>query len=241
MSNLSHQVSMFRGRTVMKNYKYIIYDLDGTLIDTRSGVKEAVRKTIDDLGLIPLDEKVLESFVGPPMQDSFQKYYSFDMESALSAANLFRENYKKYSLFGGELYPGIIEMLRSQKKSMLKIAVATNKSHENAIAILNHFGISDFCSCMKGSDMEGKLSKADIINLCIAEFGALKEEVLYIGDSYYDSKGAEEAGIDFLGVTYGFGFRSRSDFMNIRYVSICENVEGINRFLELGVKNKAGI
>lgn len=235
MSNLSHQAGMFRGEgIVMKHYKYIIYDLDGTLIDTRPGVKDAVKKTINDLGLVPLDKKTLESFVGPPMQDSFQKYFDFEEESALSAANLFRENYKKYSLFRGKVYPGIIEMLHIQKEREISIAVATNKSHENAMAILAYFGISDFCSYMRGTDMGGKLSKADIINLCIAELGASKKEVLYIGDSYYDSEGAGKVGIDFLGVTYGFGFRNHTDFLNVRHVAVCENVEDINRFLEIG-------
>lgn len=217
----------------MRKYKYIIYDLDGTLIDTRPGVKDAVKKTIKDLNLMIPDKETLESFVGPPMQESFQKHYGFGKEKALEAANLFRDNYKKYSLFEGEVYPQVLEMLHSQKIRKIKIAVGTNKSHENAVAILEHFGISKYCSYIKGSDMGGKLSKADIIKLCINELNAPVEEVLYIGDSHYDSEGAEEAGIDFLGVTYGFGFRNIMDFGDVKHVAVCDSVESINKFLEI--------
>lgn len=218
----------------MGKYKNVIYDLDGTLIDTRPGVKEAVIKTVDDLGLTPLDNETLESFVGPPMQESFQKHFGFDRQNALDAANLFRDNYKSYSLFGGVLYPGIIKMLQIQRDNGIKISVATNKSHENAIAILEHFNIAPFCVFMKGSDKGGKLSKADIIEICVRGMGAEKKDTVYIGDSYYDSEGAERAGIDFIGVTYGFGFKNTKDFDNVKNVSICENVADINIFLEIG-------
>ena len=183
------------------------------------------------MGLIPLNNALLDRFVGPPMQESFQKYYGFKRQDALDAANLFRDNYKRYSLFDGELYPGIISMLQSQKNAGIKISVATNKSHENAMAILDYFGISEFCEFMLGSDNDGKLSKADIIDICLSQLRADKERTIYIGDSFYDSEGAEMVGIDFMGVTYGFGFKDMIDFENVRYVAVCKNVAEINKYL----------
>ena len=92
-------------------YKAIIWDLDGTLLDTTSGVIYAVEYTIRELGLKMPDEKILRTFPGPPMQLSFKKYYSMGEKDALEAANRFRFNYKNHSLLKAERYPNILEIL----------------------------------------------------------------------------------------------------------------------------------
>lgn len=214
----------------MKHYSFVIYDLDGTLIDTSPGVRQAVIRTIKELHLEMLSDETIEKFVGPPMQDSFVEYYGLDKKRSLDAANLFRDNYKKYSLFEGYVYPGIIDLLKLQRNQSINIAVGTNKSHENAVAILNYFGISEFCTFIKGADRNGVLSKADIINICIEEMKADKSETLYIGDSLYDSSGAATANVDFMAVTYGFGFHSVSDLNGIKNIGICNTVSSLIDF-----------
>lgn len=89
---------MMFGRMIM--YKGIIFDLDGTLLDTTEGVVNAVERTLFQLELIKPDNLNLEQFVGPPMQDSFQRYFGMDKEEALKAANIFRDNYKKIIIYG---------------------------------------------------------------------------------------------------------------------------------------------
>lgn len=217
----------------MKRYKFIIYDLDGTLIDTRLGVISAVKKTIKELDLPLLGEEIIAKFAGPPMQDSFEKYYDFSRNAAIDAANLFRDNYNRFFLYEAILYPGIIDVIKTQVDNDIKISVGTNKSHENARLILNHFGIAEFCSVLRGADCKGVLSKADIINLCIKELNANKKEVLYIGDSKYDSDGAEIAGIDFLAVLYGFGFRCSDDVENVKHIGECYDACQINKILNI--------
>ncbi len=187
--------------------KAIIWDLDGTLLDTTSGVIYAVKYTIKELGLVMPSEEILRTFPGPPMQLSFKKYYSMGEKEALKAANRFRFNYKNHSLLKAELYPNILEILSYLKQNGYKMAVATNKSHENAMEILKHFKISDYCDYMLGSDLEGKLTKADIIKKCIKMLGVSANEAVYIGDSIFDLEGAEKIGLNFIGVTYGFGFK----------------------------------
>ena len=214
----------------MKQYSSVIYDLDGTLIDTRSGVKQAVVKTVEDLRLIMLPDAIIEQFVGPPMQDSFEKYYNFDKDRSLQAANLFRDNYRQYFLFEAQLYPGIIDLLAFQKSNGINIAVGTNKSHDNAVQILKHFGISIYCTYIKGADRNGVLTKAEIIKDCIKEMNAEPFETLYIGDSTYDSDGAAIANIDFLAVTYGFGFQTEADLSRIRHIGVCGTISEIKDY-----------
>lgn len=194
-----------------KRYKAVILDLDGTLLDTTAGVVFAVEKTIVERKLPMPDNVTLKTFVGPPMQLSFQKHFGLSEEEALIAANDFRTNYKSHSLLRAELYPGVIEALEELKRRGYKLAVATNKSHENAMAILEHFGVAQLCDFAMGSDLAGKLKKADIIVRCLAGLGVEPEKAVYVGDSVFDLEGATSVGMDFIGATYGFGFDARED------------------------------
>lgn len=199
-------------------YKAIVWDLDGTLLNTTEGVKIAVKNTITELGLEPLDEMILDKFVGPPMQLSFQQYYLMDEKNALFAANRFRAHYKNESLFIAELYPETLTVLKKLSQKGYHMAVATNKSHENAMAILEHFGVAKYCDFAMGSDLEGKKKKADIIKKCLEVLYVNPNEAIYIGDSIFDLEGAQKMGMDFIGVTYGFGFH-RGESIGYRLVN----------------------
>lgn len=214
-------------------YKTILFDLDGTLLDTTIGVIEAVRITIEQLGLPMPSDKILATFVGPPMQSSFMKHFGMESERALECANMFRANYKKHSLLSAQAYPGVLELLEALKARDYKIAVATYKSHDNAMTILDKFGISKFCDFAMGSDLEGRLTKTDIVNECIKQLNSDKASTVLIGDSSADSKGALEAGIDFIALTYGFGFKSEKDLQGINHVAVCNNVEELANYLSV--------
>lgn len=211
----------------------ILFDLDGTLLDTTRGVICAVRETMKEYNFSIPNDNILKSFVGPPMQLSFERYYKIEKNNALAVANRFREIYRENFLYMADLYPNTINVLKALKEEGYSISVATNKSHENAMMILKYFHISDYCSSMMGSDLNGIMKKADIINECIKEEGTHKENVVYVGDSEYDLIGANEAGVTFIGVTYGFGFNKggKYDFpvidniMELRRLvrSFCDN------------------
>ncbi len=212
-------------------FKAVLFDLDGTLLDTRKGVKSAVEMTIEQLQLEWLDKEELEQFVGPPMQESFARRYQMSEDDALKAANLFRENYKLHTLLEAQLYEGVIELMDKLKRSGCKIAVATNKSHDNAVAILKHYGVAERSDYILGSDLQGKMKKADIIEECIVQLQVEKEQAVYVGDSSYDSDGAAHVGISFIGVTYGFGFHSKEEAAKVRNIYVCDSVKELEHFL----------
>lgn len=213
-----------KGNVPLKKQKAILFDLDGTLLDTTKGVVEAVKITLSELGMEIPPYEILKQFVGPVMQDSFEKHFGFEKEKALECANLFRANYKKHSLFLAEPYSGILDFLAFLKDSGYKLAVATNKSHENAMLILEKFGIAKYLDCAVGCDLEGRLSKADIILKCLKELAVEKYEAVLIGDSTADSDGAQKAGVDFMAVTYGFGFKSKDDLKDVPNVGVFETI-----------------
>lgn len=209
-------------------YNTILFDLDGTLLDTTNGVVDAVKITIEDYGFDMPSEEILKTFVGPPMQKSMAEKFNLDEAYALKVANKFRANYKKYSLYNAELYPGILKMFNRLKSNGFKLAIATNKSHENAEGIIKHFGLNKYCDFYMGSDLDGKLTKADIVSKCIDILDANKNKTVLIGDSEFDLVGANQVGIDFIGVTYGFGFKSDVDKSKNKYF---DNVFELDEFL----------
>ncbi|MFI3165686.1 MAG: HAD-IIIA family hydrolase [Bacillota bacterium] len=195
-------------------YKAVILDLDGTLLDTTSGVIEAVKKTIVQVGLQIPSANILKLFVGPPMQESFSKHFALNNDIALEYANIFRKNYGEGYIYIADLYPNVMETLQIIKNKGYRIALATNKSHENAMNILEKFKIDEFCDFAMGSDLKGLLKKKDIIKQCLQEINVNPSEAVYIGDSFYDLEGAEANGMDFIGVSYGFGFQKGDSIYN---------------------------
>lgn len=207
--------------------KYLLFDLDGTLLDTTEGIIESVRYTIRQLGLPCLQESELYSFIGPPVQLSFTEHYGLTQLEAQNAANIFRDYYKNEALLKAMPYPKVLEMMRDLKSKGFKLAVATYKREDYALTILHHFGFDSCCDVVHGADNFNKLTKSDIIHLCLDDLGAVYEQTVLIGDTKFDALGAQEAGIDFLGVTYGFGFKSKQEVDVFPNVGCAKTVEEI--------------
>lgn len=186
--------------------KAVLFDLDGTLLDTSEGIKHSVRYTLSEMGYGALPEETILKFVGPPIQNSLMMYCGFSPEDAQKGANVFRDYYKTNALFEASLYGGIIELLVELKAKDVKIGVATYKREDYAIDLLRHFGIDKYCDVIHGADNENVLSKADIVEMCIKKIGGDREEVVLIGDTEHDAKGAFQANVSFVAVTWGFGY-----------------------------------
>ncbi|MBQ8983560.1 MAG: HAD-IA family hydrolase [Lachnospiraceae bacterium] len=196
----------------MNRYDIAVFDVDGTLLDTSEGILNSVKHTIDVFGKPMPDPETLRSFIGPPIQNSFQKEYGLSKEEADTMAAEFRKVYKDIYLFGAVPYEGIYECMDTLRKAGVKLAVATYKRQDYAEKILKHFAFDRYCDVIYGSDFEGKLSKMDIIEKCMKDLGSTDyKNAVMIGDSWHDANGAEQLGVDFIGVTYGFDFRTEVD------------------------------
>lgn len=161
-------------------------------------------------GINVKDRNELNKFVGPPLSDSFQKYYGFSCEESKTAIEYYREYYSKKGIIENLLYDGITTLLKNLKDCGVNLILATSKPGVFAKQILEHFNIDKYFTNITGSNLDGTMIKKDeiikhIIGSCnIADLS----EAIMIGDREYDIKGAKKEGIKSIGVLYGYGVRA---------------------------------
>jgi phosphoglycolate phosphatase len=207
------------------DHDLFIFDVDGTLLDTSEGLINSTLYTINKLGLKKTDEQTLKSFVGPRIQDSMYSVYGLENEELKNACFIFRDHYKQGDVLLAKPYEGVFKLLDYLKANNKKMAVATNKRQDFVDALMEKYDLKKYFKSIYGTDFKGKLKKSDLIKLCIRDAGDVKYPVM-IGDSEYDYEAATETGIDFIGVTYGFGFE-KSYKINSKNQKIIDSLEDL--------------
>ncbi|WP_125143156.1 HAD hydrolase-like protein [Clostridium transplantifaecale] len=216
-----------------RRYRGIIFDLDGTLLDTAEGVLESVRYTTRMMGYETPDEDVMQTFIGPPIKHSLMQVYDIDEEEAVRATEIFRDRYKDHDLLKASPYEGLMKLLEDLKKEGYLIGVATLKREDYAVTLLEHYHISDYCDCICGSDFASKMQKTDVLNKCLDGLNLSPGEAVLIGDTASDGNGARKAGTDLIGVTYGFGPSTPDGWKEFDPVYIAGKPADIGLFLGL--------
>ena len=200
-------------------YKYIFLDLDGTLTDPFLGITNSVKYALKKFNIDSTNEE-LKCFIGPPLRDSFHKYYGMTPDEAELAVKYYREYFATKGLFENDLYPFTIKVLEELKSLGLKIILATSKPDKFSIEILKHFNIYDyfdFCSCATFDKTREK--KSDIIKYAITNLNIKnKDEIIMVGDRFHDVVGAKENGIKCCYVTYGYGSVDEANNYGADYV-----------------------
>jgi len=214
-----------------KNYKLILWDLDGTLADTSEGVINAVKYAAKCKGLPVLPEEQYRKFIGPPNTETYGKYFGLSGEDLAEAIKFHKEYATTRGANEAKVYPGIREVLTEIKATGKQQAVVTLKLQESAEKVMNFLGLKDHFDCMIGSSPEIHEKKL-LLEKCIADRKVDKAECVLIGDSIYDQIGAQACGIDFIAVTYGFGFSSVEDTKEYPVAAVATTPEDVLKFVE---------
>ncbi len=215
----------------MGSYDTFFFDLDGTIIDSSVGITNSVMYALKRFGIEETDRTSLYKFIGPPLTESFERFYGFDEEKAVEAVRVYREYYVDKGIFEIEVYDGIAETVKALKKAGKKVVVATSKPEVFARRIMEHIGLAEYFDYIAGMGLDGaRNTKAEVIEYAIEECQLLdKEKILMIGDREHDVIGAKKIGVDCVGVLYGFG--SREEFEEVGATYIVEKATDVLAFV----------
>ena len=212
-------------------YKYIFFDLDGTLTDSAPGITNSVAYALKKYG-IDADPKELIPFVGPPLITSFKERYGFSEEQAREAVVFYREYFADKGLFENIPYDGIADTLRRLREKGYKLVTATSKPEVYAVKIMEHFGLAKYFELIAGSSFdETRTEKYEVIEYAIEKLGiGDRSSILMVGDRWHDVSGAKEAGMDCVAVLYGYGDRTELEGANYFASSPIEVADVIESF-----------
>lgn len=193
-------------------YRYLLFDLDGTLTDPAEGITKCVAHALKQFG-IDAEPQTLTSFIGPPLVDQLMAYAGFDRETALLAVEKYRERFRDIGIFENRVLDGIPALLQTLTEKGYILCVSSSKPELFVNRILEKYDLAQYFTVTVGAEMDGRRSKkAEVIEETLCRLGALYPDddfsdrscCLMIGDRIHDIEGAEVCRMDALGVTFGY-------------------------------------
>ena len=212
-------------------YQFCFFDLDGTITDSSLGITNSVRYALGKFGITEPDRTKLYRFIGPPLTESFREFYGFSGERCQEAVRYYREYYREKGIYENRVYDGLEAVLKQLKEVGKHLVVATSKPEVFAREIIGYFHLEQYFEYVAGMELDGgRGTKAEVIEYALEACGIQdRSRVLLIGDREHDVIGASKAGIDCLGVLYGFG--TREELEQAGASAIADSVEEILRFV----------
>lgn len=217
----------------MAKYDTVLFDLDGTLTDPGLGITSAVAYALKKFGITPPPLPELYPFIGPPLVDSFIRYYGMTGDEPMQAVGYFREYFRDRGIFENTIYEGIDDMLGRLRQAGKTLVLATSKPEEFALRILKHFGIFHHFHYVAGATMDERVSRKDEV-IAIALERAHPQDltrVVMVGDRIHDIEGAKAHKLSSIGVLYGYG--SRSELENAGADAIAASVAELEQLLQI--------
>lgn len=211
-------------------YTTFLFDLDGTLTDPKEGIINSVLYALEKIGIEEVNISELDSFIGPPIQQSFVDRYNMNEIEVERAVFYFREYLKQSGLLENKVYDGIGALLQELKDAGNRLFVATSKPTVFAKQVIEHFQLTSFFEEIVGSNLDGtRIKKEEIIAHILQTNEELqKEEMVMIGDRKHDVIGANSNGIASIGVLYGYG--NENELSDAGAIHIVKDVEELQSF-----------
>lgn len=212
--------------------KAVLFDLDGTLIDSFEGIAKSAQYALRRFGINEENLENLRPFVGPPLVESFQKWYGLSEEQAIEATDIYRERYRPIGILECSLYPGVEECIRTLKAEGYQIGMASSKPEEFCRRILEHFGLLDLFDDVVGATFDRRIdTKEEVLNEVLRRWSDIpKDQMCLIGDTMFDLVGAKKIGIDCIAVSYGFG--DAKEMLQNGAVAICDRMADLPELIQ---------
>jgi phosphoglycolate phosphatase len=200
--------------------KTVFFDLDGTLTDPGEGITNSVIYALQHYGIEVSDRSTLYPFIGPPLTESFIKYFGFSKEQSSEAVEIYREYFSVTGLFENNPYDGIPEMLKTLSESGKTLVVASSKPEIFVRKILDHFDLTKYFLFAAGSELNHtRVDKHEVIEYAMASCNLSdRSDIIMVGDRHHDIQGAKKSALLSVGVTYGYGSREELTEAGADYV-----------------------
>lgn len=215
--------------------RYVLFDLDGTLLDSQRGIIRCIAQTLEEMGGPTLDTETLRKFIGPPFQPSLQKYCGYTEAQALRARAIFCSLYESGGILEAEVIDGIPELLDFLQALGLRLGVASSKPELYCEQMLQHFGLREYFAVVSGSSVAdgNNEDKSLVIRKALARLGGDAAEAgrtLMIGDRCYDVRGARAVGLDCIGIN-PCGFAAPNELAEAGAIAAFARVHDLTEFL----------
>lgn len=208
-------------------YEYLFYDFDGTICDTSPGIYATLDDTFAHYGM-SVDKSLYPRYIGPPLSDTFYSYFG-DRDKAYEAVAYFRNAYVAGNIKLTHLYDGIKESFARLSADGFKVCVATCKKEEEAVALLEGFGLSDYVHFVSGLKYKVRETKSEVLSHALETLRADKDRCVMIGDTDFDAEGALQCGLDCVICKWGFGDYDAINRPNV--VFFADTPEDAERFV----------
>lgn len=212
-------------------YRYILFDLDGTLTDSREGIVHCVRETILGYGDPLPEEETLLRFIGPPLQDSFIRFCGYSPEKAAEAVERFRLIYEPVGQYENRAAPGMETVMARLKARGRVLALASSKPENLCVSICERFGFTPHLTALVGSPPHGDWEKEDVVRETLRQLGVEDPaQALMVGDRKFDVLGARACGVDCAGVEF-FGYAPPGELQEAGAVTVVSTPEALEEFI----------
>lgn len=191
----------------------LLFDLDGTLTDSKPGITRGIQQALRRRGLPVPDAEALEPCIGPPLERSFRELLGLSPDDARQALADYREYFDAQGWRENSVYAGIPELLAELSARGVRLVLATAKPTVFAERILGHFGLARHFESVVASHLDGsRVDKEELIADALSALGGVpRGAVAHIGDRSHDVVGARANGIASIAVAYGYGTRAELD------------------------------
>lgn len=215
----------------MPKFDVVVFDFDGTLVDSAPGIILSLSELLKAMGREPLTEEQLRPCVGPPILHFFPDYLGFHGEELDKALTTYREIFKQTARDSMRPFPGVAELLRDIQRAGIRTAIATCKTQTACEEQSESLGLRPYINYIKGVDPAINLmEKADILRALMKEHGFRPDQAVMVGDRMYDLQGAKEVGMASIGVLYG-GCGSVEEMTPYEPLYIADSVEQLREIL----------
>lgn len=205
----------------------IVFDIDGTLVDTKKGIISALNYILHEYGSNSIPVEQQDKYIGPPIQVSLMKYNGFSDEKAVEATALYREVYVQRFISQSEPYPYLKETLSELKDLGYELGIATMKTQKQVERLLELFGLADFFRIIKTAREDGSLSKQQMLMDIRDNYKFKSVNMIMVGDTQGDYEAAKNTNCSFVSADYGYGVINASS--NIKRIS---ELRGIIKLLK---------